>query len=237
VIGLKEIVVSAKTVEEAVDSAKREHDLREGEYNYQVEDPGSRGFLKIGSRNASILVTVQTEHYVRKVKEFIENVLSFSKYVPQSLAVKAEHRDAKIFIHLDGAHLGRMIGKHGKTISALQHLATIFVNRITDTKMTVLIDVGDYKDRRKELIRKIARNKAFMVIQTGKSVQLDPMFAFERRIVHETIKSISGVQSFSKGLEPYRYVVIEPEKKGRRKSVSRIKGGVEDFEDNRSQAG
>jgi len=234
---LKEIVVSAKTVEEAVDSTKRDHDLREGEFSYRVDDPGSRGFLKIGSRNASISVTVLTEYYVRKVKEYIEIVLSFSKYVPQSLVVKVEHRDARIFIHLDGAHLGRMIGKHGKTISALQHLATIFVNRLTDTKMTVLIDVGDYKDRRKELIRKIAKNKAFTVIQTGKSVQLDPMFAFERRIVHETIKSISGVQSFSKGLEPYRYVVIEPEKKGRRKNGAQPKGGATDFEDHCSQAG
>jgi len=234
---LKEFVVSAKTVEEAVDSVKRENGFREGEFEYRVEDPGSRGFLKIGSRNASISVIVRTEYYVRKVKEFIETVLSFSKYAPQSLAVKAEHRDAKIFVHLDGAHLGRMIGKHGKTISALQHLATIFINRSTDTKMTVLIDVGDYKDRRKELIKRIARNKALTVIQTGKSVQLDPMFAFERRIVHETIKSISGVQSFSKGLEPYRYVVIEPEKKGRRKHRTSPKGGVIDFEDHRSQAG
>jgi spoIIIJ-associated protein len=234
---LKEIEVTAKTVEEALENVKRELGVKEGEFEYQIEDPGSKGFLKIGTRNAVIKATIRFDFYVRKVKEFVERILAFSKYVPDTLEISVDSKDVKVFIHLNGEHLGRMIGKHGKTISALQHLATIYINRLTDTKTTVLIDVGDYKDRRKELIRKIARKKAFSVIQTGKSIQLDPMFAFERRIVHETIKSISGVQSFSKGLEPYRYVVIEPARKSRKKGNPIQKGGSIGYETNRTQAG
>lgn len=234
---MKEFEVTAKTVEEALDVVKSEQGYLENEYDYQIEDPGSKGFLKIGTRNAIIKISVKNEYFARRVKEFIEKILSFSLYIPESLSVSVESKDARIFIHLDGEHLGRMIGKHGKTISALQHLATIFVNRLTDTKMTVFIDVGDYKDRRKDLIRKIAKKKASVVVETGKSIQLDPMFAFERRIVHETVKAISGVQSFSRGLEPYRYVVIEPAKKARKRKPTPKEGASYDCQSDHTQAG
>ena len=117
--------------------------------------------------------------------------------------------------------MGRIIGKHGKTISALQHIANIYVNRITDVKAVVLLEVGDYKDRRKEIIEKIAFQNAKKAKYQGERIELDPMFSFERRIVHETIKKMNGVRSYSKGLEPYRFVVIEPQSRTKNGSTRR----------------
>ncbi len=210
---MKEIEISNKTVEDALNEVKHKWNLNEGEYEYEVVDPGSKGFLKIGSRDAQIKVKLTSKYFSRMVAEYVKQILDFSKDTSSDLQIQTEESDSKIFVYLKGNNLGRMIGKHGKTISALQHLANIYVNRVTESKVNVFIEVGDYKDRRREIIKKIARQYAYKVIKTGKKIELDPMFAFERRIIHETVKSISGVKSFSMGLEPYRYVVIEPVKR------------------------
>ncbi|HPE67942.1 MAG TPA: RNA-binding cell elongation regulator Jag/EloR [Thermotogota bacterium] len=222
---LKQIELTARTPEEALEKIQGEWLFEETEFEYEVLDPGSKGFLKIGSREASVCVRILNGYFARKVGEYIHDILGFSSDGLAETSIRTQAKDARIHVFLEGTHLGRMIGKHGKTISAIQHLANIFVNRLTDSKVLVFVEVGDYKDRRKEIIRKIARQNALQVSRTGSRIQLDPMFAFERRIVHETIKKIPGVKSFSMGLEPYRYVVIEPSPGGWRKQRHTNSGG------------
>jgi spoIIIJ-associated protein len=207
---MKEFEISGKTVDAALVDAEKKWGLNNNEYDYEVVDPGSKGFLKIGSRDATIRINMKTDFFARKVREYIKDILQFSNGDDNDVNITYRTKNSKIFINLSGEHLGRIIGKHGKTISALQHISNIYVNRITDIKVVVYIEVGDYKDRRKEIIQKIAVQNARRAKSSNKRVQLDPMFAFERRIVHEAIKSVKGVKSYSKGLEPYRYVVIEP---------------------------
>jgi len=209
---MREFELSGKTVELAVEEAEKKWDLRTNEYDYEVVDPGSKGFLKIGSRDAAIKIIIKIDFFARKVCEYINSILNYSNGINHDLKTKYKIRNGKIYINLFGEELGRIIGKHGKTISALQHIANIYVNRITDVKAIVLLEVGDYKDRRKEIIEKIAVQNAKKAKYQGNRVELDPMFSFERRIVHETIKKMAGVRSYSKGLEPYRFVVIEPRK-------------------------
>lgn len=209
---MKELEISAKTVEAALEDAQKKWGLSSNEFDYEVLDPGSKGFLKIGSRDAVIKVSMKTDFFARKVCDYIKKILSYSNDMDQGFKLNHTIRNGKIFINLFGDELGRIIGKHGKTISALQHIANIYVNRITDIKVVVYLEVGDYKDRRKEIIEKIALQNAKKVRQNKVRIQLDPMFSFERRIVHEAIKKVSGVKSYSKGLDPYRYVVIEPQR-------------------------
>src|SRR6056297_292187 len=212
---MKELEIAGKTVEIALEDAEREWGLTDNEYEYEVIDPGSKGFLKIGSRNALIKINMKTDFFARKVCDYIIAILNFSNGINHDLKIKYKIRNGKIYINLFGEEMGRIIGKHGKTISALQHIANIYVNRITDVKAVVLLEVGDYKDRRKEIIEKIALQNAKRAKYQGERIQLDPMFSFERRIVHETIKKMNGVRSYSKGLEPYRFVVIEPQKRSK----------------------
>ncbi len=218
---MKELEIAGRTVEMALEDAEKKWGLKENEYDFEVIDPGSKGFLKIGSRDALIKINMKTDFFARKVCDYITSILNYSNGINHDLKIKFKIRNGKIYINLFGEELGRIIGKHGKTISALQHIANIFVNRITDIKAIVLLEVGDYKDRRKEIIEKIALQNAKRVKYQGDKIELDPMFSFERRIVHETIKRINGVRSYSKGLEPYRYVVIEPQKYGKNNSIGR----------------
>jgi spoIIIJ-associated protein len=210
---MKELEITGRTIEIALEEAEKKWGLNHNEYEYEVLDPGSKGFLKIGSRDALLKLTMKTDYFARKVCDYLAGILSFSNGISQDLKIKYKIRNGKIYINLFGEEMGRIIGKHGKTISALQHIANIYVNRITDVKAVVLLEVGDYKDRRKEIIEKIAFQNAKKAKYQGERIELDPMFSFERRIVHETIKKINGVRSYSKGLEPYRFVVIEPQKK------------------------
>jgi len=207
---MKEFQITGKTIENALGELHDKHAIKEGEYEYEVVDPGSKGFLRIGSRDAEIKIRLKPTYFARSVRDYIESILKYSNGGVKDMDLQYNTKGSKIFIQLKGEQLGRIIGKHGKTISALQHLSNIYVNRITDVKATVYIEVGDYKDRRKDIIKKIAVQNAKKVKSSKKKVELDPMFAFERRIVHEVIKSISGVKSFSKGLEPYRFVVLLP---------------------------
>ncbi len=207
---MKGFEVTSKSVEQAIEEVQNQYHFDPDEFSYEIIDPGSRGFLKFGSRDAVIHVSIQNTYYARKVASFIETLLRFSKDLDSDLIVTYRTQDSKILIQLEGAHLGRMIGKHGKTLSALQHLSNIFVNRLTDSKVTVLLEIGNYKERRKETLTQLATHCAQKVQVSGKRIHLDPMFSFERRIVHESIKKIKGIRSYSKGLEPYRYVVIEP---------------------------
>ena len=212
---MKELEITARTIETALEEAEKRWGLNQNEYEYEVLDPGSKGFLKIGSRDAQLKIIMKTDYFARKVCDYISSILNFSTGMSHDLKIKYKIRNGKIYINLFGEEMGRIIGKHGKTISALQHIANIYVNRITDVKAVVLLEVGDYKDRRKEIIEKIALQNAKRAKYQGERIQLDPMFSFERRIVHETIKKMNGVRSYSKGLEPYRFVVIEPQKRSK----------------------
>ncbi len=218
---MKELEITGRTIEMALEEIEKKWDLNHNEYEYEVLDPGSKGFLKIGSRDALLKLTMKTVFFARKSCDYIAGILNFSNGISQDLKIKYKIRNGKIYINLFGEEMGRIIGKHGKTISALQHIANIYVNRITDVKAVVLLEVGDYKDRRKEIIEKIALQNAKKAKYQGERIELDPMFSFERRIVHETIKKMNGVRSYSKGLEPYRFVVIEPQKRDKTGSTRR----------------
>ncbi len=230
---MKELEISGKTVEIAIEEAQKKWDLDMNEFDYEVVDPGSKGFLKFGSRDAVIKVSMKTDFFARKVCDYIKKILSYSNDMDQGFKLNHTIKNGKIFINLFGDELGRIIGKHGKTISALQHIANIYVNRITDIKAVVFLEVGDYKDRRKEIIEKIALQNAKKVKQNKVKIQLDPMFSFERRIVHETIKKVSGVKSYSKGLDPYRYVVIEPQRQYSQKNHNYVKNDRGKINENR----
>ncbi len=218
---MKELEITGRTIEMALEEAENKWGLSENEYEYEVLDPGSKGFLKIGSRDAQLKITMKTDFFARKVCDYISSILNYSNGISHDLKIRYKIRNGKIYINLFGEEMGRIIGKHGKTISALQHIANIYVNRITDVKAVVLLEVGDYKDRRKEIIEKIAFQNAKKAKYQGERIELDPMFSFERRIVHETIKKMNGVRSYSKGLEPYRFVVIEPQSRTKNGSTRR----------------
>ncbi len=118
-------------------------------------------------------------------------------------------------IHIDiwGEDLGLLIGKGGATLEALQEVVAAIVRRRFQDHREVVLDVEGYRERKRKKIVELAREMAERARRTGRPSKLSPMTQKERKIVHETIKELKGVMSYSEGSEPFRRVVIVPEEK------------------------
>lgn len=201
-----------KTVDEIIEQFKRDFEVVDGEYEVNVIDKGSQGIFGLFSRDAVVEITIINKYYERKVREFLEAIF---QYFNVEYFINVTSRGKTFLVECHSEEIGKIIGKHGKGLGALQHLANIFLNRITDTKVTVIIDAGNYREKRREQLESIVKNAVEKARKEGK-VKLDPMFAFERKIVHEIAKKFRDIHTYSEGLEPYRYVVIEKRKGGHR---------------------
>lgn len=209
---LKTYNYTGKTIQEIITQFKNDFDVLDGEYELNIIDKGTQGIFGLFSRDAVAEITVTNKYYERKVKEFLEGVF---QYFEVDYFIEVSSRGKTFLAECHSEQIGKIIGKHGKGLGALQHLANIFLNRITDTKVTVIIDAGNYREKRREQLENIVQNAIEKARKTGK-IKLDPMFSFERKIVHEIAKNFKDIHTYSEGLEPYRYVVIEKKKGGRK---------------------
>jgi spoIIIJ-associated protein len=125
-------------------------------------------------------------------------------------SVEVEERDGVLTGRLDGENVGLFIGRHGQTIDAVQHLAQRIVFPEGPSPVRVVIDANGYRQRRAEALRGEADDAADQAISTGRSVELDPLPASERRVVHEYLRERDDVETHSEGDEPERYLVISP---------------------------
>lgn len=110
-----------------------------------------------------------------------------------------------------GADMGVLIGKRGQTLDSLQYLTSLVINKDNkDEYVRVKLDTEDYRRRRKETLENLAKNIANKVKRTNKTVVLEPMNPYERRIIHSALQQNKNVETFSEGNEPYRHVVVKP---------------------------
>ena len=103
-----------------------------------------------------------------------------------------------------------LIGRHGQTLEAIQELARTAIGRRLDERIRVLVDVGDYRKRHEDRLIERAKEVAERVQVTGTEERLDPMNAYERKLVHDAVAEFEGLESFSEGVDPERFVVIRP---------------------------
>jgi spoIIIJ-associated protein len=112
--------------------------------------------------------------------------------------------------NLDGEDLGLLIGRHGQTIDAIQHLAYRIAYRGEDDRKRVTVDAAGYRERRAALLQQDADEAVEEVLRTGEAVALDAMNAVERRVVHEYLRDRDGIETYSEGAEPDRHLVVAP---------------------------
>lgn len=137
-----------------------------------------------------------------------------SKQLDAPALVKMERESNNmVAFHLETQKQGILIGKHGKTLNALQYLAQVFIHRLARNKLSVVVNVGNYREKRQEIIQRLADRTAEKVKRTGQPVFLEPMPAFERKQIHAALSKDEHVKTHSEGEEPYRYLVVEPAKK------------------------
>jgi spoIIIJ-associated protein len=118
--------------------------------------------------------------------------------------------ERQVIFHIHTENAGLMIGKHGRILNALQSLAQVLLYQNAKTKFTVIVNVGDYRERREASLKNVAERTAEKVIRTNLPVFLEPMPAFERKQIHFYLSKNKRVTTHSEGNEPHRYLVIEP---------------------------
>ena len=206
----KEIIVSAKSVDEAVAKAVAELGAPSADkIEYTVIEEAKKGFLGIGASDAKISATyVLGGEY--EALAFIEKLLADMNITAEVSMSDGENGEKKISI--SGESSAILIGHHGETLDSLQYLANLAANKKVDGKkgdyVKVAVDVEGYRAKREETLRALARKMASKVLKYKKSVMLEPMNPYERRIIHSEIQNIEGVSTNSISSENNRKIVI-----------------------------
>ena len=221
---------TAKTVEEAVQSALEELETEKDNVDIEILEQPTKGIFGIlGSKNAKVRVTLKEKKTTEKsVKKEIENkeiriteytlekerARKFLREVLEAMDIKAEIRvkniNESLYINLSGPKMGMIIGRRGQTLDSLQYLVSLVVNKDKerDSFVKVILDTEDYRRKREETLQRLAKRLADRARKTGKNIELEPMNPYERRIIHSTLQEVEGITTFSEGEEPYRKVII-----------------------------
>jgi spoIIIJ-associated protein len=141
---------------------------------------------------------------VRAILDQVVNALDLDA------SVEVDEDGDQITGRVDGEDVGLLIGRRGQTIDAVQLLCYRAAFRGHDDRKRVLVDVGGYRERRRETVERQADQAAERALDTGREIELDPMSATERRIVHEHLKDRAGIETFSEGEDPDRSVIVAP---------------------------
>ncbi len=203
------IEVSAKTVSDAITEACQKLSVTSDMLDYEVIEEGSAGFLGIGSKPAVIKAGVKvTEISVEDTaKTFLRDVFAAMK-LEVVVNIKYDEAERNMDIDLSGDDMGVLIGKRGQTLDSLQYLVSLVVNKDAENYIRVKVDTENYRERRKETLENLAKNIAYKVKRTKKSVSLEPMNPYERRIIHSALQNDKYVSTHSEGEEPFRRVIV-----------------------------
>ena len=139
--------------------------------------------------------------------------LDFLKEVSEQMGldinISAKANDTNVFISIDGKDSGTIIGKRGQTLDAIQYLTSLVVNKGKDDYVRVVVDAENYRSKREKTLEKLANRLADKVVRTKRSVRLEPMNPYERKVILATLQSNPRVTTRSEGQDPYRRVIIE----------------------------
>ena len=208
----KEVLVSAKTIELAVELGAKELGMDKDDVTYEIIEMAKKGFLGIGSTDAKIKVSGKFSDSDVAVG-FLEKIIGHMKI--NAMPKVIEETDGEIKIDIIGDHLGTLIGYHGEILDALQYLTYLAVNKGEEmggddkaNSVKISLDIENYRKKREETLRQLAKKMADRVQKYGKPVTLEPMNAYERRIIHSTIQDIDGVSTHSVGQENERKIIV-----------------------------
>ena len=210
---MREIEISARTVEEAIEIALKELDADRVDVEVDVVSRGKSGILGIGSEPAVVRVSAieSAPDSVTVASSVIQTLIDHLD-ADVVLTLKQVHNDdldGPIF-EIEGDDAGLLIGRKGETLKTLQFLVRYVVSHKLDERVNLMIDVEGYQQRRHQSLENMAHRVARRVSDTGRSITLEPMPANERRIVHIALSDHPGVTTESTGFGDSRQVTVEP---------------------------
>ena len=175
---------------------RRERREREPKAVQNVEKPVLR------ERPADLVTTTDHPVYL-----FLQEVAT---NMGLTLDIEASFNAENVYIDINGKDSGTIIGKRGQTLDAIQYLCSLVANKNSENYIRVVIDAENYRAKRERTLEQLANRLADKVRKTGRSVRLEPMNPYERKVIHATLQNRNGVTTRSEGEEPYRRVIIEP---------------------------
>jgi len=200
-------MVSEEAVEEVVEPVVEEATVETVETVEVPEEDFEDDDFEEEEGDADYEETVdQLEEAARVTKEYLEGIAK--TYGAEATVTVEARRDRMTFV-FDTDKQGLLIGKHGKILNALQVLAQVSVHRFIKGRISVQVDVGDYRQRRSETLQQIAERTARKVLKTKQPVYLEPLPAYERKQIHAALSKNKRISTHSEGKEPHRYLVVE----------------------------
>lgn len=200
------IEITAKTVDDAITEGLIKLGTTSDKVETEIIEKGSVGFLGIGSKPAVVKICKKfsIEEFIR---DFLNDVFNAMNMEVEIIITKSDD-EKNVNVELKGKEMGVLIGKRGQTLDSLQYLTNLAVGKQVSEFVKVRIDTENYRKRRRDTLENLAKNIAYKVKRTKRSVSLEPMNPFERRVIHSALQNDKYVNTHSEGEEPYRYVVV-----------------------------
>lgn len=217
---MDQIQASGPSVDQAVEVALARLGVSEQEVDVQILQEPRSGFLGMGGQEAVVLVRLkrkpdqlsedELDDQADAAADFLEDLLG---RMGIDASVEPNLEDGTMYVDILGSgpedeDMALLIGRHGQTLEAFQELTRHVVMRKTGLRCRVVVDVEDYKKRQRDRLVAKAHDIANRVARTGRSEELEPMTPYERKVVHDAVASVEGVESASRGEDPERRVVI-----------------------------
>ena len=229
----QELIVTGSTIEEALRNGAEQLGVMPEERKYEVLVEPKKGILGIGRVAAKLKVcyeeaeapaekttSVAKTAPAKRMETAEENsvALRFVRTLLEDMELEAEATIEETdgeeqIIRISGQDAGSLIGYHGETMDALQYLTNLAANKKSGEEekreyQKILLDIENYREKRAETLKALARRMAGRVLKYGKNISLEPMSAYERRIIHSEVQGIKGVTTYSVGTDNSRRVVI-----------------------------
>jgi spoIIIJ-associated protein len=214
------IISEGKTTNEAIENGLKKLGATKKDVEIKVLEEEKKSFFDIlAPRVVKVELTLKggkKEYKTSKADEKdIEKALNSANQFLNDLKLKlsgleynSEIKEDTIYIKIKGEKASELIGYRGETLEALQNIISAIANKQTNDRVRIILDILDYKEKRKEALEGLAKKVERTVIKNGKPFRLEPMNAYERKIIHTALQDSNEVTTNSVGEEPYRRVVV-----------------------------
>lgn len=204
---MREITASGQTVEEAVQSALEQLNTTKDQVQVDVIDEGKKGFLGIFGSTRAIVSVKLKRNQIEETEHFIIEVLR-NMNIDATLTTTVDGKH--VMFEVSGDKIALLIGKRGQTLNALQYIVQLALNKNGEQYYRVTLDAEGYRKRRKQTLETLALKMADKAKRINNKVALEPMPAYERKIIHTMLQDRTDVTTYSNGVEPHRNIVIKP---------------------------
>ena len=233
---VKEAIATGTTIEEAHEKACAMLGVETTEAEFEIlELPEKKKLGLFGGKPAKVRVFIR-ETPADVAANYLRSILKGMGL--ENIEVEIREEEAGAELVLTGEDIGFIIGHRGETLDALQYLASLVANHVEESYYRITLDVGNYREKRKETLENLGKKMAARAVKTGRNASLEPMNPYERRIIHTAVQSVEGAKSWSEGEDMARHVVIGPEGGERYVKRDNRRGGRSgQRRDNRNECG